>query len=71
MRSLAVLIAIASGLLSCSPDAEVARSTNKCATDLHPSYNPKARDQCVDACIKCDNGTMATCSTSCMLKDAR
>jgi hypothetical protein len=71
MRSFTLVMAIAFIVVSCSPDAEVVGSTNKCANDLYPSYNPKARDQCVDACIKCDNGTTATCSTSCMFKGAR
>src|SRR6202034_4953831 len=53
----AVLVAMAFVVVSCSPDAEVTGSTNKCATDLYPSYNPKVLDQCVGACIKCDRGT--------------
>jgi hypothetical protein len=71
MRSAAIALILGLGAASCSPDPEVAASTNKCATDLHPSYNPKARDQCVDVCIKCFNGNTVTCSTSCMLKGAR
>ena len=47
-----------------TPAGEVTGSTNKCATDLYPSYNPKALDQCVDVCIKCNHGVMTTCSTS-------
>jgi hypothetical protein len=70
MRNVA-LVAIAFMSVSCSPDAEVTGSTNKCATDLYPTYNTKSRDQCVDVCVKCDSGTTATCSTSCMLKGAR
>jgi hypothetical protein len=70
MQSFA-LVLVAFIVMSCSPDAEEAGATNKCATDLYPAYNPKARDQCVDVCIKCDRGTTATCSTSCMLKGAR
>ena len=72
MRSAAIALILALGAASCSPDPEVTDSaTNKCATNLHPSYNPKARDQCVDVCIKCSNGNTVTCSTSCMLKGAR
>jgi hypothetical protein len=71
MRSAAFALILGLAAASCSPDPEVTDSTNKCATNLHPSYNPKARDQCVDVCIKCSNGNTVTCSTSCMLKGAR
>ena len=56
MWRFAVLIAITSVVVSCSPDGEVTGSANKCATDTYPSYNPKALDQCVAVCIKCDRG---------------
>lgn len=69
MRSVAVLFVMTSA--ACSPDAEVTGSTNKCATDLYPSYNPKLLNQCVDVCIKCNRGNTTTCSTSCNLKGAR
>jgi hypothetical protein len=69
MRSVAVLFVIT--LVACSPAAEVTGSTNKCATDLYPSYNPKLLNQCVDVCIKCNHGNTTTCSTSCTLKGAR
>lgn len=68
MWRFAVLMVMASVVSSCSPDAEVTGSTNKCATDIYPSYNPKALDQCVAVCIKCDRGAVTTCSTSCTLK---
>jgi hypothetical protein len=71
MWRFAVLIATASVVVSCSPDAEVAGSANKCATDIYPSYNPKVLDQCVAVCIKCNRGVTTTCSTSCTLKGAR
>jgi len=71
MRSAAIALIIAFAAASCSPDSEATGSTNTCATDLHPSYNPKVRDQCVDVCIKCSHGNTVTCSTSCMLKGAR
>jgi hypothetical protein len=54
MKRFAVLMAMAFVTVSCSPAAEVSGSTNKCATDLYPSYNPKALDQCVAVCIRCD-----------------
>jgi hypothetical protein len=74
MQRFAVLFAASFVMVSCSPspEEEVTSSIHiKCATDLYHSYNPKMRDQCVDACIKCDHGNMVTCSTSCMLKGAR
>jgi hypothetical protein len=71
MRRLAVLVAMTFVVASCSPEAEVTGSTNKCATNLYPSYNPKVLDQCVGACLRCDRGSTTTCSTSCTLKGAR
>ncbi|MET4607561.1 hypothetical protein ABIB90_007065 [Bradyrhizobium sp. JR4.1] len=55
---------------SCS-DAEVTSSTNKCESQLFSNYNAKVLQQCVQACINCNNGTTTTCSTSCTLKGAR
>ena len=69
MRSVAVLLALT--LAACSPEAEVSDSTNKCVTNLYPSYNSKLLDQCMDVCIKCKRGNTTTCSTSCTLKGAR
>ena len=46
-------------------------ATNKCATNIYPSYNPKVLEQCMDVCIKCDRGVTTTCATSCNLKGAR
>jgi hypothetical protein len=71
MRSFAVLVAVAFVVASCSPEEEATGSTNRCATDLYPSYNPKVLDHCAAVCIKCDRGNRATCSTSCTLKGAR
>jgi hypothetical protein len=71
MRRFAVLVFVTFAVASCSPEGEVTGSTNKCATNLYPSYNPKMLDQCMGACIKCDRGTTATCSTSCTFKGAR
>jgi hypothetical protein len=39
MWRFAVLTAAASAVISCSPDAEVTGSTNKCFTDLKLSIN--------------------------------
>jgi hypothetical protein len=71
MRHLAILLAVAALVTSCSPEEPVTGSVNKCATELYRSYNSKAMNQCVDVCIKCDHGTITTCSTSCTLKGAR
>lgn len=69
MWRFAVLLAAVSAMVSCSPgDTE---ATNKCATDIYPSYNPKVLEQCMDVCIKCNHGVITTCSTSCNLKGAR
>jgi hypothetical protein len=70
MWRFAVLIVTASIVVACSPDGDVTGSTNKCATDVYPSYNPKVLDQCIAVCIKCDHGVVTTCSTSCNLKGA-
>jgi hypothetical protein len=71
MRRFAVLVAMTCAVGSCSPEEEVTASTNKCATNIYPSYNPKVFDQCVAVCIKCNRGVTTTCSTSCTLKGAR
>jgi hypothetical protein len=70
MRRFTILVIVALVVASCSPQGEATGTTNKCATGLYPSYNPKVLDQCVGACIKCDHGNVATCSTSCTLNGA-
>lgn len=71
MRSAAVALILGFAASSCSPDPEITGSTNRCASELYSSYNPRVRDQCVDVCIKCSRGTTATCATSCFLRGAR
>ena len=71
MRRFAVLLLMCFLIVSCSPDDDVTGSANSCAVKLHPSYNSKALDQCMDVCTKCERGTITTCSTSCTLKGAR
>ena len=72
MRRFAVLVAAALLMMSCSPDEDVTGAIHqKCASELYSPFNPKSLEQCVAACIKCDRGTTATCSTSCTLKGAR
>lgn len=71
MRGVAVLPAACLLLVSCSPEPEMKESINACVAKHYSSYNPKALDECVDVCIKCERGTTTTCSTSCTLKGAR
>jgi hypothetical protein len=59
------------GLAACSREEDVTKSTNACAAKMFSPFDPKNYDQCVKACIRCDNGVMTTCSTSCRLKGAR
>jgi PBP1b-binding outer membrane lipoprotein LpoB len=65
------VLAVAFVMVSCSAGDEAPVSTNKCATNLFPAYDPKDLKQCVNACIKCKNGVTTTCTTSCTLKGAR
>lgn len=69
-RSL-VLLLMAVTLAACSQDNDATGSTNACAAKLFPSYNPKIMEHCVAACVRCDRGTVTTCSTSCSMKGAR
>ena len=72
MRRFVVLIVAALVMTSCSPEQQDVTGSihNKCAAELFSQFNPKAMDQCVAVCRKCDRGTTATCSTSCTLKGA-
>jgi hypothetical protein len=67
--ALAVIAALS--VASCSAEPEATETTKKCAAELYGAFNPKDLKQCVDVCIKCDRGTVTTCSTSCTLKGAR
>jgi hypothetical protein len=71
MKSAAVLLLLVFAVQSCSQSDDVTGSTDGCATAIYPSYNPKAMDQCVDVCKKCQHGVTVTCTTSCTLKGAR
>jgi hypothetical protein len=53
----------------CWPEAE--KPLSQCVTNNFPAYNPKDKEQCIAACIKCDRGVVTTCATSCSLKGAR
>lgn len=63
---MAFLVLLSACSQSTDPDANIACKTRRVA-----AYNPKDLNQCVDACIACDNGVMTTCTTSCTLKGAR
>ena len=71
MKSAAVLFLLVFAVQSCSQSEEVTGSVDTCAAGIHPAYNPKALDQCVDVCKKCQNGVTVTCTTSCTLKGAK
>ncbi|MBI5320117.1 hypothetical protein [Bradyrhizobium sp.] len=66
----AIGLAMLLPLAACSP-APTPDSISRCVASNFPSYNPKNREQCIAACIKCENGVMTTCATSCSLKGSR
>ena len=66
------MFAAALVIAGCSQqEPESTGSTDDCAHNLFPSYNPKIYDQCVAVCKKCERGITTTCTTSCTLKGAR
>ena len=71
MKSAAVLVLLIFAAQSCSQSDEVTGSIDQCAAAIYPAYNPKAMDQCVEVCKKCQHGVTVTCTTSCTLKGAR
>ena len=71
MKSAAVLFLLVFAVQSCSQSDDVTGSIGGCATGIYPAYNPKALDQCVEVCKKCQHGVTVTCTTSCTLKGAR
>lgn len=71
MRAAGIIILVAVTICACTPESsDVTGSTASCPARLG-TYNPKDMNQCVNACLSCDRGTMVTCSTSCTLKGAR
>ena len=58
-------------LAGCSPDPATTGSVSRCVAENFPKYNPKDRDQCIAACIKCEHGVTTTCATACSLKSTR
>ena len=70
MRSIVAILALMI-VAGCQQETDVTGSTtNSCAINLFPSYNPKSLDQCLAVCSKCGRGTTITCSTSCKLRGA-
>ncbi len=70
MQVFVILIPLAV-LAACSQQSEVTGGTGQCKSSLASSLDEKNFDQCVAACIKCENGVTTTCATSCRLKGAR
>lgn len=66
-----VLLLMAVALAACSQETDATGSANACAAKLFNPFNPKVMEHCVAACVKCDRGTVTTCSTSCTMKGAR
>jgi len=66
----AIGLAAALFLAACSPDP-TPDSIAQCMTANYPSYNPRDREQCIAACIKCKNGVTTTCATACSLQGSR
>jgi len=65
-----IALAVLLSMTGCTPDPTAA-SISRCVAANFPSYNPKNREQCIAACIKCENGVTTTCATACSLKGAR
>jgi hypothetical protein len=72
-REFIVVIGLATLVLlaACSPDPTPTGSISRCVAQNFPSYDPKNREQCIAACIKCENGVTTTCATACSLKSTR
>lgn len=66
----AIGLAMLLPLAACSPDP-TPDSISRCVASNFPSYNPRSREQCIAACIKCENGVTTTCATACSLKGSR
>ena len=45
--------------------------TIACANRLYSSFDRRNMQQCVEVCVKCNHGSMTTCSTSCTLNGAK
>ncbi|HXI06053.1 MAG TPA: hypothetical protein VNJ49_06895 [Bradyrhizobium sp.] len=70
-RELFAAAGLLASMAACSPAPAPNDPASKCVASNFPSYNAKDRDQCIAACIKCDNGVTTTCATACSLKGTR
>ena len=70
MQFFVVLIPLAA-LAACSPGTEVTGSSGQCVASNYSPHDEKNFDQCVAACIKCENGVTTTCATACRLRGAK
>lgn len=70
MQVLLILLPLAV-LAACSQEPEVPATAGRCLASLQPAYDEKVFERCVAGCIKCENGVMTTCATSCRLKGAK
>jgi len=70
LQVFAVLIPLAI-LSACSREGEVSETTSKCVASNYSSFDEKNFDQCVAACIKCEQGVTTTCATACRLRGAK
>ena len=66
MKSATILAFMLFAATSCSKSDDTTGSVDSCSAP----YNLKVVDQCVAACLKCQNGVTTTCTTSCKLKGA-
>ncbi len=71
-RNLVVSLGILCGLAGCDNDAPTPNAKSlQCARNHYADFNPKDMKQCVDVCIRCERGSMTTCSTSCTMRGAK
>ena len=70
MQMAILAMALVVMLTGCSQES-TPESVADCKIQKFPGYNPKDMNQCVKACITCENGVTTTCTTSCTLKGAR
>jgi hypothetical protein len=70
MQFFVVLVPLAI-LAACSPGTDATGSTNQCTAANYSSRDDKNFEQCVAACIKCENGVTTTCATACRLRGAK
>jgi hypothetical protein len=58
-------------LASCSPQQpEYTEQQRVCIAQRYRDYDAKKLGPCVDVCLSCLSGTVATCNSSCKLKGA-